>query len=119
MVIEDVRFAYGHEQVLAALQANLEFAESKRRDGERAARATSLGQAISYRFKRDEKGWRVFVTTKMAPVPAVTDRRRGVIGVDLNVGHLAVAETDASGNYLRAWRVPLVTYARPAISPRR
>ena len=26
--------------------------------------------------------------------------------------HLAVAETDASGNYLRAWRVPLVTYGR-------
>ena len=36
----------------------------------------------------------------------------GVIGVDLNADHLAVAETDASGNYLRAWRVPLVTYGR-------
>ena len=112
LVIEGVKFAYGHEQALAALQANLEFAECRRRDGERAARATSLGQAISYRFKRDEKGWRVFVTTKMAPVPAATDRRRGAIGVDLNADHLAVAETDASGNYLRAWRVPLVTYGR-------
>ena len=112
VVIEGVKFAYGHGQALAALQANLEFAECRRRDGERAARATSLGQAISYRFKRDEKGWRVFVTTKMAPVPAVTDRRRGAIGVDLNAGHLAVAETDASGNYLRAWRVPLVTYGK-------
>ena len=39
-----------------------------------------------------------------------TDRRRGAIGVDLNADHLAVAETDASGNYLNAWRVPLVTY---------
>ena len=112
VVLEDVKFAYGHGQVLAALQANLEFAECRCRDGERAARATSLGQAISYRFKRDEKGWRVFVTTKMAPVPAVTDRGRGAIGVDLNADHLAVAETDASGNYLRAWRVPLVTYGR-------
>ena len=112
VVIEGVKFAYGHGQVLAALQANLEFAERRRRDGERAARATSLGQAISYRFKRDEKGWRVFVTTDLAPVPGVTDRRLGAIGVDLNAGHLAVAETDASGNYLRAWRVPLVTYGR-------
>ena len=67
LVIEGVKFAYGHGQVLAALQANLEFAECRRRDGERAARATSLGQATSYRFKRDDKGWRVFVTTKMAP----------------------------------------------------
>ena len=112
LVIEGVKFAYGHEQVLAALQSNLEFAECRRRDGERAARATSLGQAVSYRFKRDEKGWRVFVTTDLAPVPAVTDRGRGAIGVDLNAGHLAVAETDPSGNYPRAWRVPLATYGR-------
>ena len=112
LVIEGVKFAYGHGQVLAALQANLEFAECRRRDGERAARATSLGQAISYRFKRDEKGWRVFVTTKMAPVPAETDRGRGAIGVDLNADHLAVTETDSSGNWLRSWRVPLVTYGR-------
>ena len=32
--------------------------------------------------------------------------------MDLNADHLAVAETDASGNYLNAWRVPLVTYGK-------
>ena len=112
LVIEGLKFAYGHGQVLAALQSNLEFAECRRKHGEEAARATSLGQAISYRFKRDEKGWRVFVTTDMAPVPAVTDRRRGAIGVDLNADHLAVTETDSSGNWLRSWRVPLVTYGK-------
>ena len=42
----------------------------------------------------------------------VTDRRRGAIGVDLNADHLAVAETDASGNCINAWRVPLVTYGK-------
>ena len=41
-----------------------------------------------------EKGWRVFVTTDMAEVPLATDRGRGVIGVDLNADHLAVAETE-------------------------
>ena len=55
---------------------------------------------ISYRFKRDAKGWRVFVSTQMMDIPVVTDRRRGAIGVDLNADHLAVAETDASGNWL-------------------
>ena len=54
----------------------------------------------------------MFVTTKMAPVPAATDRRPGAIGVDLNADHLAVTETDSSGNWLRSWRVPLVTYGR-------
>ena len=112
LVIEGVRFAYGHEQVLAALESNAEYAGHRRRHGEKEARAVGLGQAVSYRFKRDSKGWRVFVTTDMAEVPLATDRGRGVIGVDLNAGHLAVAETNSSGNYLNAWRVPLVTYGR-------
>ena len=57
-------------------------------------------------------GWRVFVSTNMMDVPVVTDQRSGVIGIDLNADHLAVAETDASGNCLNAWRVPLVTYGK-------
>ena len=94
LTIEGVRFAYGHEQVLAALDSNTEYARCRREHGEKAARATTLGQAISYRFKRDEKGWRVFATTDMMDVAVVTDQRRGAIGVDLNADHLAVAETD-------------------------
>ena len=107
-----VRFAYGHEQVLAALESNVEYAAIKRQYGEKTARATALGQAISYRFKRDAKGWRVFATTEMMDVAVVTDQRCGAIGVDINADHLAVAETDASGNCVQAWRVPLVTYGK-------
>ena len=112
LVIQGVRFAYGHEQVLAALESNAEYAAIKRQYGEKTARATALGQAISYRFKRDAKGWRVFATTEMMDVAGVTDQRHGAIGVDINADHLAVAETDASGNYVNAWRVPLVTYGK-------
>ena len=114
LTIAGVRFAYGHEQVLAALGNNAEYADCRRRHGGKEARTTSLGQAVSYRFKRDEKGWRVFVTTRTVDAAVVTNKRRGTVGVDLNADHLAVAETDASGNYLRAWRVPLVTYGRSA-----
>ena len=112
IAIEGVSFAYGQEQVLAALQSNADYAGYRREHGEKAARASVLGQAISYRFKRDGKGWRVFATTNMMDVPLVTDPKRGVIGVDLNADHLAVAETDASGNCVDAWRVPLVTYGK-------
>ena len=49
---------------------------------------------------------------QLPEVEITTDRRRGAIGVDLNADHLAVAETDASGNYVKAWRVPLVTYGK-------
>ena len=110
LVIPGVQFAYGNEQVLAGLGSNADYAQYRREHGEKAARATELGQPISYRFKRDARGWRVFVTTNMVGVPVVTDQRSGAIGVDLNADHLAVAETDSSGNYLTAWRVPLVTY---------
>ena len=73
LVIEGVRFAYGHEHVLAALQSNAEYVQYRREHGEKAARTTSLGQAISYRFKRDGKGWRVFATTELPDVE-ITDR---------------------------------------------
>ena len=114
LVIEGMRFTYGHKQVLAALVSNAEYTAYQREHGDKAARASSLGQAISYRFKRYVKGWRMFVSTEMMDVPVVTDRHRGAIGVDLNADHLAVAKTDASGNYLKAWRVPLVTYSKSA-----
>ena len=114
LVLEDVRFAYGEEQVLAALESNAQYAAHRSEHGEKAARASGLGQAISYRFKRDARGWRVFVSTEVQRVPVVTDRRRGVVGVDLNADHLAVAETDASGNWVNAFSVPLVTYGKSA-----
>ena len=112
LVIESVRFAYGHERVLAALQSNIDYARCRREHGEKAARATDLGHAISYRFKRDGKGWRVFATTDMMDVAVVTDQGRGAIGFDLNADHLAVCETDASGNFVNAFSVPLVTYGK-------
>ncbi len=112
ITVENVRFAYGHERVLAALQSNADYRKYRREHGEKAARATELGQAISYRFKRDARGWRVFVTTNVEKAPVVTDRKLGAIGVDLNADHLAVTETDRSGNFLNAFSVPLVTYGK-------
>ena len=53
-----VRFACGHQQVLAALQSNAKYAQYRREHGEQAARAACLGHAISYRFEHDAKGWR-------------------------------------------------------------
>jgi IS605 OrfB family transposase len=98
-VIAGLHFAYGHDQVAAAIENNL--SESK-----------DDWQAITYRFKRDTQGWRVFVSVTMARPKVVTDRRLGVIGVDLNADHLAVAETDRFGNPMPAWSVPLVTYGK-------
>ena len=114
VVIENVRFAYGHEHILAALQSNMDYRAYRGLHGEKATRATDLGQAISYRFKRDARGWRVFTTTEMAKAAVVTNRSLGAIGVDLNADHLAVTETDRSGNFVNTFSVPLVTYGMTA-----
>jgi IS605 OrfB family transposase len=59
----------------------------------------AAGQALSYRFVRDEKrGWRVLVTTERTGKTISTERRNGAIGIDLNNHHLAVTEVDRKGN---------------------
>lgn len=80
-LIGGLQFAYGHDQIAAALENNQ--SESKDR-----------WQAITYRFSRDANGWRVFVSVAVAKPPLVTDKRLGVIGVDLNADHLAYTATD-------------------------
>ena len=42
LVIEGVRFAYGHEQVLAALQSNAEYTQCQREHGEKACQLVRL-----------------------------------------------------------------------------
>lgn len=71
--------------------------------------ALNAGQAISYRFVRDAKGWRVFVTTRAMPVETGTRSSLGAIGVDLNADHLAVAEADRFGNPINGFNIPLHT----------
>lgn len=87
----EVAFRYGAQHLSAALHS---------------------GQAISYRFLKDGKGWRVFVSTKALVKPAVSRLATGCIGIDLNVGHVAVSETDRSGNLIAFERLPLHLYGR-------
>ena len=94
LVIKDLYFSYGHDQIVAAL-------------------TNSKSQvAISYRLVRDEKGWRVFATLPITKPSVVTRKGRGVIGVDINADHLAVVETDRSGNPIKHFRLDLNTYGK-------
>ena len=59
----------------------------------------AYGQAMSYRFVRDEKrGWRVLVTTERTGQVLTSSSKNGAIGVDLNNHHLSVTEVDRKGN---------------------
>ena len=103
-IIPNIRFAYGHEAIKAAIQdCNL------RRElhllGDPAYK--NHGHAITFRFKNDHKGWRVFVSTNIALPKPITHHGNGMIAVDINSDHLAVAEMDRFGNLVHSRTIPL------------
>jgi len=91
LVIPGVRFAYGQEQWEESLASS---------------------RAVSYRFLRDGTGWRVFVSTEGLPGKRMSDRRRGAIGIDINVGQLVLAELDRCGNFLGGQSIGCVPYGK-------
>lgn len=95
--ISNIRFRYGHEAIVSALEAG--------------------SVAISYRFKRDKKGWTVFATIPCQGAKKVTRdgfgvQTLGVLGVDINADHLAVTETDRYGNPIQYKKIPCVLYGK-------
>ena len=93
LFIKNVWFAYGQETIVAALQSHIPV-------------------AISYRFIRDRKGWKVFVTVPVSKPIQVTRQGIGAIGVDINADRLAVVETDRYGNPVACKTYPLCTYGK-------
>ncbi len=89
--MRNVQFGYGHKEILAGLVAK---------------------QALSYRFKLDEKGWRIFVSVDIPQAPLVSDERQGAIGVDVNSNHLSIAETDRFGNVIFKQTIDLNLYGK-------
>ncbi len=96
LVIPGLCFSYGHEAIVAAIGRNLSPHKHDR-------------QAISWRFVRDHKGWRVCVTVSVPGCTPISVDNGGVIGVDLNADHLAVTELDRFGNPISSFRVSCVT----------
>ncbi len=91
VIFSDVFFAYGHKEILQALVSN---------------------QAVSYRFKKGEKGWRVFASCKQKSAKVVTKQANGAIGIDINANHIALAEIDHNGNPIYKETIPLNTYGK-------
>lgn len=109
LTLSGLHFQCGHQNIVAALQS----CERRRQlQTLKDPQGLSYGLPISYRFKRDQKGWRVFVSVPVAKSLPVTSSRQGVIGVDINANHLAVAEVDRFGNPVGKNSIPLNTYGK-------
>jgi IS605 OrfB family transposase len=72
----------------------------------------NFGTAISYRFKKDEKGIEVFVTFSLKEPEFISKKDYGLIGVDINSNHLAVVETDRFLNPIKTLKIPLNLYGK-------
>jgi IS605 OrfB family transposase len=109
LTIPGITFAYGHQEILTSLidcrQRQL-LAQSK------DPSYKQHGQALTYRFKHDKKGWRLFVSTSLPTPEWKSSKDRGVIGVDINLDHLALVETDRFGNPVFKKTVPLNLYGK-------
>ena len=93
LVIKDIHFSYGHELVVSALQSDTPV-------------------AITYRLIRDRKGWTIMASLPVQRPPITTRKELGVLGVDVNSDHVAVVETDRSGNPIQHARISLNTYGK-------
>ncbi|MBM3204188.1 helix-loop-helix domain-containing protein, partial [Candidatus Woesearchaeota archaeon] len=75
-------------------------------------KALQSKQALSYRFKKDEKGWRVFVSFERERAPTIAKNHTGSIGIDINVNHIALVETNIHGNLIAKKSFSLCTYGK-------
>lgn len=109
LVLPNIRFKYGQDVLIAALQ------DCKTRSDllkTKDPRFKEFGQAISYRFKKDKKGWIVYVSTSLKKRNQITRDQIGSIGIDINANHLAIVETDRFGNPIKNKNIPLNTYGK-------
>ena len=91
--IKNLSFNYGKEAILASLNH-------------------PDGQALSYRFKKDQKGWTVFVSTDIKKQQIISQKGNGAIGIDLNCDHIAYVEIDRFGNPTQKKVIPWISYGK-------
>jgi IS605 OrfB family transposase len=103
LLLPPLHFKYGHKDVVEALKS---CEERKQLTTLKSPDAKQCGVALSYRFRR------VFISLPLKQRKRVTSQRNGVIGVDVNATHLAIAETDRFGNAIAIKTIPLNTYGQ-------
>ncbi len=89
VTIPAVRYSYGQDEVIYALQSKT---------------------ALTHRFVRDRKGWYLHSTVDIPKGKTITFSPQGigVLGVDINEKEIAVAETDRFGNFVFSMTWPAV-----------
>lgn len=121
ITIGPLRFPYQEDKLRSALLAHTELSKKTlqkktfvSKNGKSCSRIIYPEElsALSWRFLKDKKGWRVMVSFDEGKPPIITDSRLGVIGVDVNADHLAWSELDRFGNPVASGSISCVTYGK-------
>lgn len=114
LCLENVALHYGKDEIESALAENQkrnQLQKKKARD-QYGDLYKGYGTAMCYRFARDSKGWRVFITLEKSEVALKSEDAFGAIGVDINANHLAITEINHHGNYINSFNLPTNLYGK-------
>ena len=112
--LTNIHFAHGGDVINAALENNQRRQSLNLKAGrdQFGDLYKHYGQALSFRFVRDKKGWRLLVTTAAIPGRPCTRPEAGAMGLDINADHLALALIDRHGNPVNKWTIPCHTFGK-------
>ena len=107
--ISDIDIRYRKEDLLKCIQCN-DF--RKQQQALKNPSYKEIGQALNFRFLKDEKSWIVFISFELFEPKWESLKNAGCIGVDINENHLAVVETDRFGNPINQVNIPVCLYGK-------
>ena len=109
LTLSDIKISYRKKDLLTCIQENF---VRKTLQKKKNPSYKEIGQAINYRFVKDMKGWRVFLSFQLVTPDWENTRHNGCIGIDINTDHIALAETDRFGNIINKKRYDLCFYGK-------
>ena len=108
IIIEDITFGHGKEEILRAIEENEKRKKIKKEKGS----YSHFGKALTYLFKKEKKGWTVAVSIEQDRPDQISRSNIGMIGVDINENHIAIAETNHHGNLVDKRNIPMNLYGK-------
>ena len=112
--LTNIHFAHGDDAINAALENNQQRKSLSLKLGrdQFGDLYKHYGQALSFRFVRDKKGWRLLVRTAAIRSRPCTCPEAGAMGMDINADHLAMALIDRHGNLVNKGAIPCHAFGK-------
>ena len=104
IVLEDLNFGCDHEKLKQALKINLENKDIK--DKNRECIHYNFSKIINSKSPK-HNSWKITFQLEQKPIPLISDKNKGAIGIDLNQEHISVSNINKDGNLLNAFDIPM------------